>query len=716
MNKLAKAYWTFRALGAGNIPRCLWQAFKSRAGILERHLPGGELSAEQLQREFVDDYRAQSALSYWKTRANHFFISPEQLPQIQEALNSIVESKCWEQNVTNVVNNLQKGSALFFSRFFVDAGWPMLYNRDPVNHLDWPVGRHWSTYKQFDPHLKDIKCIWELSRFSTAYYLAREYTRNFGRLPIDLFWQMFESWDEQNPYGLTVQWACGQESTFRMMAWLFSAFVFLSDSEADADRYHRLTELAWYTGRHLERNINFALSQKNNHGISEAVGLWTIGLLFPELRSAKKWRERGWRILTTEPVRQIYEDGAYVQHSFNYHRLMMDDLLWVACLGQANDFQLPENVMSRFERSLHWLLEMVEPTTGRVPNYGANDGASILPLSCCDYLDYRPVIQAAHYLLYHKRFFNPGPWDEKMLWLVGPESLDAEPSFSQKVSFAARTGGYYVLRGSCSWAMTRCHSYCDRPSQADMLHVDLWYKGENILRDAGTYMYYCEPAWQKYFLSTAAHNCIVIDGADQMTKGPRFLWFRWIRSRLLSFDTSTDGRVGYFAGEHYGYTCLIGNVIHRRSICRIDNTYVIIDDIVGRYSHDIAMRWRLPSADWQRQKNSWRTTVAGQQLSLTVIAPEAMSCALIQGQEAPYVEGWESLYYCQKKSTPTLVIKGNTTLPVCMVTIISTLSWDVKMSTFKTREGTAIIMLRGIDDSKLARCVDRLSAGRIKCV
>jgi len=717
MHKLTTAYWTIRALGRGNITRRFWQIFRIKTGILKKRLPGGELSSEQLRSKFVDDYIPQNALSYWKTRANYFFASSAQLPQIQQKLEKMVGKKCWDRNVTNVVSNLQQGHALFFSRSFRDVGWPPSYNYDPIHQFNWPVGNHWSTYVQFDPRFKDIKCVWELSRFSMAYYLAREYTRSGSHLAVDLFWQMFGSWDKQNPYGLTVQWACGQENTFRMMAWLFSAFVFLNDPQANAGHYHRLTELAWYTGRHLEYNVNYARSMKNNHVISEAVGLYTIGLLFPELRAAGKWKEKGRKILIDEAVKQIYDDGSYVQHSLNYHRVMLDDILWAARLSQLSKYPFPPCVTERLEKALHWLLAMIEPTTGRVPNYGPNDGANILPLCCCDYLDYRPVAQAVHYLLYCKRVFPPGPWDEKMLWLFGSESLESplEP-FQPVAHFAAPAGGYYVFRGTFSHMLTRCHTYRDRPSHADMLHVDLWYKGENVLRDAGTYMYYCHKTWQKFFSSTAAHNCVEIDGVDQMCKGPRFLWFRWTRSKLLHFKTSSNGQISYFEGEHFGYTRLPGKVIHRRSICRINNTYVIIDSIIGNCLHDITLRWRMHPADWHRDKNIWTSNVSGQPITLKTIVPESMSCNLVKGQENLAIEGWESLYYGDKTPSPTLIIKGHILLPVCMATIFSPAELDITVNAFNFNDPTAEIVLSGIGDIKIAECISQMSDGKFKFV
>ena len=579
MNTLAKIYWTARGIGPENVLRRCWHVLQGKLGIHRLRIPAGELPAEHFRRQFVETYQPADDPTHWRKRVSRFFVDPERLADMTPALRTVVDDECWRSCVTDVTKNLQQGRMRFFSRFFADVGWPVAFNRDAVNHVDWPTGRHWSTYAQFDPNLSDMKCVWEPSRFSNAYLLARDFARTRHPAGAQLFWQMVEAWRRQNPYGLTVQWACGQESSFRAMAWLFAAAVFLVDPGARADRLHDLTELIWYTGRHVERNINYARSQKNNHAISEAVVLWTIGLLFPEFRDAPRWQKKGRTILAAEVSRQIYDDGSYIQHSLNYHRLMMDDLLWALRLAELNDTPLPAVVTDRLEQSLAWLLEMIDPTTGRVPNYGANDGALVLPLSCCDYLDFRPVAQAASYLLYRRRCFEPGPWDEKALWLFGPEvrSAPSKP-LDKQASFSAPIGGYFILRGPRTCAMTRCHTYHDRPSQADMLHLDLWLGGENILRDAGTYHYYCDEPWQRYFLCTAAHNTIEIDGVDQMIKGPRFLWFRWIRSHARRFATSDDGRVGYFEGEHYGYMRLPGKVIHRRSICRMNDTYIILDD------------------------------------------------------------------------------------------------------------------------------------------
>ena len=345
--------------------------------------------------------------------------------------------------------------------------------------------------------------------------------------------------------------------------------------------------------------------------------------MFPELRRAARWREDGRRVLCEELQRQIYRDGSYIQNSTNYHRVMLDDALWAVLLGEIHGDPLNE-VRWSLGLALDWLLAMIDPETGCVPNYGANDGALILPLSCCEYVDFRPVAQAAHFVFRGTRAFPSGPWDEQMLWLCGLESLAAKQAGQKRVPhFRADSGGYYTTSGPRSWLFTRIHSYRDRPNQADMLHVDLWYEGLNVLRDGGSYHYHCDQPWQHFFESTAAHNTVEVDGQDQMERGPSFLWFRWTQARLIDYAVSDDGRVSYIAGEHDGYRRLPGRVVHRRAICRVIDSYVIVDDLLGAGEHELALRWRMCALAWQENQGAWQSEVVGRAIRLRVRARPA---------------------------------------------------------------------------------------------
>ena len=87
------------------------------------------------------------------------------------------------------------------------------------------------------------------------------------------------------------------------------------------------------------------------------------------------WQELGRAVLEEEVPKQVSADGSYVQHSINYHRLMMHDLLWAQRLGELNGQPLSTEVQQCFQRASEFLYRMMDPATGEAPNYGANDGA-----------------------------------------------------------------------------------------------------------------------------------------------------------------------------------------------------------------------------------------------------------------------------------------------------------------------------------------------------
>ena len=659
MNSLAKIWWTARGVGWENLPRRLLQSWRIRSGLLRRRLDQDRFSRQTFEQECTTIAGDQRAL--WRERRQRFLPIPG-----SASLRTTCDDTTFGTAVLDVCEKALAGEYLFFSHWYGHLGWPPDFNLDPMHNIAWPVGPHWSTFAHSGPPRHDIKLVWEASRLSLAWYLARTYARTSDDRWAQAFWTMFDAWISQNPPQQTAAWACGQEMTFRLMALLFGATVTLDSPAATGERLLALSQLAWQTGRHISVNINYALSMKNNHGVSEAVGLWTVGTLFPELREAVRWQRDGGRILATEMRRQVYNDGSHVQHSCNYHRVVVDDVLWALALSRRAGAPLPSEVQDRLARATGWLEQMIDPASGRVPNYGCNDGALVLPLDTCDYLDYRPTIQAARLLLDGRRSFAPGPWDEKALWLAGSPALQATTQLpAQPATTALADGGYYILRGQDSWGMIRCHTYRERPFQADMLHFDLWHGGVNVLRDGGSHLYYCEAPWGQYFLSTEGHNTIEVDGQSQMVKGPRFLWFRWIRAQILRLDASSDGRQHHLEGEHYGYSRLPGRVVHRRTVERKGDVWVITDDLLGAGEHEITLRWRLCPADWKYTDGIWQATVAGTDLAIAVKAP--WDGQMVSGQKAP-AEGWESLYYGCKTPTPTLLCRGRSTLPVRLTT------------------------------------------------
>lgn len=636
-----------KTLGPRWLAYRLYYALAQRLGVLEHRTPPRPWSAHPLRELLTDTAlsKDEAYLDYRRHRAPLFFFAPDQ----QSSFHSLF--KLWDAGESEVVAEAERvglGILRYFSRHQHVTGFPPAWHHNPVDGETVSPDHHWSRIDDFGRG--DIKLLWEPGRFGFAFTLVRAYWRTEDDRYAEWFWQCVEDWRVCNPPQLGVHWRCGQETTFRVMAWCFGLYGFLHAAATTEYRVSQLVEMIARSGGRIAANIDYALSQRNNHGISEAVGLWTIGLLFPELKEAATWRERGRNLLEQLAVDLIAPDGSFTQHSTNYHRVMLHDYLWALQLGDLNGQALSQVSRQRFSDATNFLYQIQDEVSGSAPNYGPNDGALILPLSSCSYQDFRPVVQSAWYYLHRRRCWHSGPWDEDLLWLFGTAAVSSPVDPSQWRSFCAADGGYYTLRSRDSLLFTRCGPFRSRPSHADLLHVDLWWRGQNIALDPGSFSYHAAPPWDGALADTSCHNTVSVDGLDQMERHGRFLWLPWARGRLLS-TRETGGEISYWEGEHNGYHHLESPVRHRRAVLKLsERGWLILDALNSTGSHTYRLHWLL--ADLLHTWDAANTlvnlkTTGGHYFFQAGAFPGKPTTSLVRAD--PFTtRGWHAPYYNER--------------------------------------------------------------------
>lgn len=648
-----------------------WYALRKNSGALRRATPAVSIESYSLA-DLPGSTTSNDPGNFGHALERHigrFLFDPGRMPE--RALLRETAGSAGVAQTLAIAHDYAAGKFLYYSRRLVDHGSPVEWLRVPGARASHHARTHWSDYPTFSPDFGDVKTVWEPSRFACAFWLARAYAFSGDETFPEAYWRLFESWVEQNPPNMGPNWKCGQEASLRAFAWIFALHAFWKSSATTPARIDLAIKMLAITADRVAANIDFAVSQKNNHGISEAVGLFTIGTLFPFLRRSAGWRSLGRKTLEREIARQIYDDGSFVQHSMNYHRVMLHDCLWAMRIAELAGAPLSAELRRRVALAGEFLLGMLDPDSGRVPNYGSNDGALVLPLDSCDYTDFRPVVQAAMFAATGTRVLPPGPWDEAAVWLYGDAFASSPSTPRPAVSARFDVGGYYTIRGSDTWCMARCHSYRDRPAHVDPLHLDIWYRGANIVSDSGSFLYYSPdtPHFEKFFKDIAAHNTIEIGGRGPLDPASRFLWVPWPEARCVRHG------VAQWTGEHQGYSRYPWNVVHRRDVeLRADREWIVTDSLTGIGEHPVVLRWHLADAPFVlHAEQRWLELIHPRgRVRFAFDLPDDMRIDIRRGDESSAgVMGWQSEYYGEKSARPTIELNGRVLLPIRIVTRIS---------------------------------------------
>ena len=500
--------------------------------------------------------------------------------------------------------------------------------------------RPWWKISDFDEERGDIKLIWEQSRMDWVVAFAQR-IRNEDQETLTRLNAWLEDWLEKNPPYLGVNWKCGQEASIRVINLCCAALILGQESQS----LPGLQELIRLHLKRIKPTIHYAMAQNNNHGTSEAAALFIGGswLAAEGLPDGKLWEKVGRNWLENRVGKLVEKDGSFSQYSLNYHRVLIDTLsiteVWRQRIKQPS-FSL--NFYKKASLAVSWLYQMVSPISGDGPNLGANDGARFLQLTDSPYRDYRPSIQLGMALFCDRRAYSDrGLWDFQLAWLGIPYSKKEAARYS---NCDYDYGGYKILRSGQASIFFRYPRFRFRPSQADALHLDLWFSGSNLLCDAGSYSYNSVPDLSGYFSGAVGHNTVQFDDRDQMPKLSRFLFGSWLKASRVTPIVITDGVVGCSAG----YRDAWGGE-HVRAVHLFRDSLRVIDDVKG-FNQKAVLRWRLPVSLWKIQHTSDGVHVSDGDSTLEVTA----DVPIIGGR---ITQGWVSKFYMSKESVPVLEVE-----------------------------------------------------------
>ncbi len=576
-------------------------------------------------------------------------------------------------------------------------------------HRDFKSGRRWPLvpsqqlpvfYAEDD---SDIKVVWELSRFQhlptlgKAYWLTREkrYAEEFGR--------QLTGWIEMNPAGQGPNWMVAMEAAIRAVNWLCAAHFFLGSASLDEEFWRGLLKSLFVHGWFIRSNLEWNPYGRGNHYLADLVGLIYLGVFFQGSETAEEWLDFAVRELANEMDHQVRDDGVAHEASLAYHRLDAE-LLLAGCVTAGRALGPPEVPRASLEklfgakrvRKLEAMFEFIRHYTrpdGRAPIVGDSDDGRLLQLEGygrASPADHRHLLATAAVLFEREDFARAagGQGWEEAWWLTGKNPPPvAEPSAkaAEPESRAFPAGGFFLMRTPEVYALVRCgdvgiegvgsHAHCDQ------LSFELAVANQPLLIDPGSYVYTADLAERYQFRSTASHNTVRVNAAEQnwISVQEPFRMPDDTRARLRHWQS--DATRDEFEGEHFGYLRLPQRVAHRRR-CLLEKSeavFYVVDYLSGRWAADLewffhlapgvsaAARELCPRASLRGLKelkpagsrlvSSWALkTPEGFEFPLFVLAPMAL-----RGEVG---EGWASPRYGVRERISVLRFRVTATLPV----------------------------------------------------
>lgn len=168
-----------------------------------------------------------------------------------------------------------------------------------------------------------------------------------------------------------------------------------------------------------------------------------------------------------------------------------------------------------------------------------------------------------------------------------------------------------------------------------------WYEsGSEILVDSGKYTYNSN-AWRDYFVSTAAHNTVEIDGVSDKIRD-QFIYGSAIESANVT-DQYFHSRARLNRKQF--------DVVHQRDLVLLPkHALIVVDSLAADKPHKYTQWFHYhPSFRVVPDEAGRGYQARNEKLSVYHSFSDGLSSAQFHGQTEPFIQGWTSYDYQQKE-------------------------------------------------------------------
>lgn len=596
---------------------------------------------------------------------------------------------------SNILPKADNKITLFESNYWV-FGKSFDYGKEPINwHKDIFSGKEFlldfskSMSIRSDADLS-AKNVWEINRLEFLPHIAINYKSTGEEKYINQFIRIMESWNEDNPYLLGINWYSNIEVNIRLINWFLSWEILNVDEIVKSNsRVSNFVDNVWLPLIYQHCKYSFSnpskFSSANNHLVSEYSGLFIASSKW-QFKESSEWLNYSKKGLEIE-IQIQHSNGINKEEAAEYIQFITDFFLLPYVIGENTNNSFSINYKKSLKEILEYIYEFTDINVN-FPKYGDEDDGKVICLSNDKHFNnFKSLMTSGAILFEDGRFKSKSlGFDIKNQLLFGEKGRsifnEIDSLQCEQVSKFYKTEGHFIFRkqknkkeiylhfdaAPLGYLSIAAHGHADALSF--LMHVN----GFPIFVDPGTYSYHVSKEWREYLVSTMAHNTICIDGKNQALQVGDTMWLNHYKCTIL--ETQQNGFRELVKASHTGYK----KVTHARSIefDREEDCFTITDELINNDGevHNINLLFHLhPSTSISiNQENELLIShPSGIKIAVTIDLFES-DIKIIKGREEPLL-GWYSDSFMQKEPTNVIVINKKITTSIKAISKIKVIEY-----------------------------------------
>jgi len=534
-------------------------------------------------------------------------------------------------------------------RFAPDGSMPRIVK----NRIDW----------EHNP-ISSPEWLWRLNRHQWWPFLGLTYQLTQDERYAEAFVCQVTDWIQRNaPTFLKNEksptWRLMETGLRMYISWIPSFSMFYDSPQFSDD--HKLTMLQ---SIYDHANFLYNCSTNRNHLLRETNGLIAVSIYFPEFIDAEKWRQEALNRFEREISMQLYSDGTHIEVSPGYQWLVVDELQRTYDLLTAGNLSLSTQNLGCWLEKMYTVLATVIRPDSTFPEI--NDGFMRW--------SYTRLAEAG-------KTFNRDDFI-----FVGTSGKEGAPP--ETTSVMLPDAGWVVMRSDWTkqarYLLFDTGPYGGPHGHEDKLSIEVYAFGQPFIVDSGSYTYEKTDPFRSYFVSTLAHNSVLVDGKSQIRRWNKSnltptnesrSHARWICRETFDYAVSTyeDGYADFHLKKPKEIH-IIDDVVHIRRVIFVKPEYwVVIDEVQTQRPHDYQLLFHAaPGLNTQVMPDGRVSLDAGPSSSRLLIVPgepQTLNVELITGSSNP-IQGWFSIDHHKKAPSTAIVYERKQTMSTILTTLL----------------------------------------------